>query len=283
MVVAFGAPEGRAEPGGGDGADAFGTVLGQVFLGLGTALAGHHVQAVVAGGDLLLLGRAGEEVARQLLAREGVERLVGVERVDHVVAVREDPLVLVAVEADRVREAGDIEPPHRHALAVVRRGQQAIDLLLVGVRSGIREERGELGGRGRQAGEVEGEAAQQAFLGSLGRGCDPLLGELRADEGVDGVAAPGGHGGDRGGLQRDVGPVGLVRRTLGDPPTEEFLLRVRQRLVGLLLRHQVVLILRIETLDDLGLVGFTRHDGERAALAGLQRLLAKVQAQSALA
>ena len=174
--MAFGATEGRAQPSSRDGAHAFGAVLGQILLGLRTAFAGHHVEAVIAGGDFLLLRGVGEEVAGQLFAGERVEGLVRVERVDDVVAVGEDALVLVAVEADGVREAGDIQPPHGHALAVVRRSEQAVDLLFVGVRRGVGEEGREFFRGRRQAGQVEREAAEELFLGGFRRGGDFLGG-----------------------------------------------------------------------------------------------------------
>ena len=117
MVVALGAAEGAAQPGIGDGSDAFGAVLREVFLHLGAAFAGHHIQAIIAARDELFFGRVRQEVAGELLAREDVERLIRVEGVDDVIAVREDALILVAVVADRVGEAGDIEPPDCHAFA----------------------------------------------------------------------------------------------------------------------------------------------------------------------
>ena len=120
MVVALRAAERAAKPSVGDRPHALRTIFGEILLGLGAALAGHHVQAIVAARRQLFFGRVRQEVARELLAGEDVERLVGVERVDDVVAVREDPLVLVAMVADRVGEARDIQPPDRHALAEVR-------------------------------------------------------------------------------------------------------------------------------------------------------------------
>ena len=49
--------------------DAVGRVLGEVLLRLGPAFAGHHVQAVEAGGDELLGGRMRQQVAGQLFDR----------------------------------------------------------------------------------------------------------------------------------------------------------------------------------------------------------------------
>ena len=128
VVVALGATEGAAKESGGDRTNAFGSVFGEVFFGLSTAFAGHHVEAVVAGGDELLGGGVGEEVAGELFAGELVEGFVLIEGVNHVVAVGEDALILVAMEADGVGEAGDVEPPDGHALAEVWGGEEVVDL-----------------------------------------------------------------------------------------------------------------------------------------------------------
>ena len=269
MVVALGAAEGAAQPGIGDGTDALGAILREVFLHLGAAFAGHHIQAIIAARDELFFGRVRQEVAGELLAREDVERLIRVEGVDDVIAVREDALILVAVVADRVGEAGDIEPPDRHAFAETGGGQQAIDLLLIGVGRVIGQEGGGLGGRGRQSGQVERDATQQAFLRGFGRGLYLLLGEFGADEGVDRVLASGGQGGDDRGFQCLVGPVGFVDRTLRDPAAEQIFLGGCEGLVRLLVRHHVIFVLGEETLDDFALIGLAWDDRDGAALAGL--------------
>ena len=279
MVVALGAAEGATQPGVGDRAHAFGAVLREVFLHLGAAFAGHHVEAIVAARDELLISWVRQKIAGELLAGEDVERLIGVKSVDDVIAVREDALILVPVVADRVGKAGDIEPPDRHAFAETWGGQQAIDLLLIGGGRIVGQEGSGLGGRGRQSGQVERDATQQAFLRGFGRGLNLLLGEFGADEGVDRVLASGGQGGDDGGLERLVGPVGFVDGTLRDPAAEEFLLRSGEGLVRLLVRHHVIFVLGEETLDDLALLGLARDDGDFAALAGLQRFGTDVQAQ----
>ena len=127
MVVAFGTAERAAEPRRRDRPDPLRAILCEILLRLRAPLAGHHVEPVVARGHELLGRGIREQIAGQLLARELVEPLVGVERVDHVIAIRKDPLVLVAVEADRVGVAGDVEPPHGHPFAEVRRREQRVD------------------------------------------------------------------------------------------------------------------------------------------------------------
>ena len=155
MVVALGAAQGRAQPDRRDVAHPVGGVLGHVFLGLRPALLGRLEQPVVARGDAGLVGRPRQQVAGELLDREPVERLVGVERADHVVAEQPDVDVVVAVIALRVGEPDQVEPEDRHPLAVVGRGQQPVDQPLVGVGRVVADERVDLLGRGRQADQVE--------------------------------------------------------------------------------------------------------------------------------
>ncbi len=84
------------------------------------------------------VGRAGQQVAGELLDREPVERLVGVECADHVVAEEVEVDVIVAVVAGGVGEPDQVEPEDRHPLAEVGRGQQPVDQPLVGVGPGCR-------------------------------------------------------------------------------------------------------------------------------------------------
>ena len=119
VIMTLGAGEGRAKPGTRDGANALPAILGEILLGLCAAFARHHIQAVEPGGHQLLRGRIGQEIARELLQRELIEWLVRRERINDVIAIREDALVLIAVEAHRVCESCYVEPPHGHAFAVV--------------------------------------------------------------------------------------------------------------------------------------------------------------------
>ncbi len=50
---------------------------------------------------------------------------------------------------------------------------------MIGLRRGIGKVRLDLGRRGRETGEIEGEAAQESFLGSLGRGTQVAPAEFR--------------------------------------------------------------------------------------------------------
>ena len=72
---------------------------------------------------------------------------------------------VVAVVADGVGVAHQVQPVHGHALAVVRAGQQAVHLLFVGVGRRVGHERRDLRRRRRQAGQVEADAAAAASPG----------------------------------------------------------------------------------------------------------------------
>ena len=100
------------------------------------------------------------------------------------------PDVLLAVaefgpEAPPVGIAPDIQEVPAPPLAVLRRGQQLIDYLLVSIRRRVVEERCRLFGRRRQADEIEVHAAKQySLVGGRDRR-QPLFFPPRGDEPVD--------------------------------------------------------------------------------------------------
>ena len=107
----------------------------------------------------------------------------------------------------------------------------------------------------RQAGEVEGESAEQGVLRRwLGAG-QSLGHEFLADKGVDGMSFGRGlHGGFEG-------PVLAPHGAFGDPPAEEVHLRLGQpRLVRLGRRHEFVLVGGHDALDERADVGLARHE-----------------------
>ena len=76
------------------------------------------------------------------------------------------------------------------AFAVVGTGEEAINKLLPGLRIvGVEEGLSFFGGR-EEAGEIEGEAADES--GALGRrgGCDVRTLEAGIDESIDGISGP---------------------------------------------------------------------------------------------
>ena len=92
--------------------------------------------------------------------------LVAVEGADDVVAIAPGVgAVRVVLEAVGVGVADDVEPVAAPALAVVRRGEQAVDEFLVGVGRLVGEEGVDLFGRRRQAGQIERDAADERARG----------------------------------------------------------------------------------------------------------------------
>ena len=133
VVVADGAAGGESEPDLGDGFGAVAGVEDEVFLGDGAALVGGHVAAVEAGGDFLVEGGVGEEVAGELFDGELVEGLVAVEGVDDPVAVGPHFAEVVEVEAVGIGVAGGVEPVAGAVLAPGGGFEEAVDVALVGV------------------------------------------------------------------------------------------------------------------------------------------------------
>ncbi len=70
VVVATRATHGETQPGGARGACPVDHVLRMVFRGNGAAFKVDHVIAVEAGGDLVVEGGVGQQIARQLLDGE---------------------------------------------------------------------------------------------------------------------------------------------------------------------------------------------------------------------
>ena len=134
VVVAPGAAEGQAQEGRAGRVGGVGQPL-VVELALDhRRLLQRRADAVQrAGGDGL--GVVGPQlVAGDLLLDEAVERLVGVQGADHVVAVAPGVgIEVVGLEAAGVGVAGHVEPVPAPALAVLRRGEQAVDQPFVGV------------------------------------------------------------------------------------------------------------------------------------------------------
>ena len=155
VVVALRAAGGLTEPGGTDRADPVSEHPRLVVLGLGASLLGREQESVEPRANAGLLIRIGHEVASHLMNRELVKGLVGVEAPDHPVAVGPDIPCVVAVVADRVGKADDIEPADRHLLAIVRTGKQAVYQEHVCIRTCVGDECRNLVGSGRQAEQVE--------------------------------------------------------------------------------------------------------------------------------
>ena len=134
VVVALGAAGGLPHPRRADRAHPVGHHAHFVVLGLRTTLLRGQQQAVEGRTNPRFLRGIRQQVTGDLFESEAIEALVGVEGLDHPVAVGPDVARVVAVVADGVGETHDIEPGDRHTFPVVRIGQQPVDQLLVRVR-----------------------------------------------------------------------------------------------------------------------------------------------------
>jgi len=82
---------------------------------------------------------------------------------------------LIAVVADRVGIADQVEPPGGHPLGMPRRGEQPLDELLVAIGRGVAEVAIDLLRRGRHPGQVEISPPQECQRIGVGRRSKPLL------------------------------------------------------------------------------------------------------------
>eukprot|EP00913_Durusdinium_trenchii_P028312 g26540.t1 len=120
------------------------------------------------GGDNRLWVSRSQHVAGELAAGEFIVRKIGVESIDHPVAVA--PGVgphPIPFEALAFAEPHDVEPVTCPAFTVMGRSQQAIDKSLIGIRGTIGEEGAHLLGRWGKSQQIEGESADQ--LSAAGR------------------------------------------------------------------------------------------------------------------
>ena len=170
-----------------------------------------------------------DKVARHLHPQELVVGQVGVEGLDHPVAVVVGVgAIAVELVATAFPEPHRVEPVAGPALAELRAGQQPIDEPFVGVGRGVVEERLQFLGRRRQAREVEIHPADERGLGRLRGRCDPRLFLRGENEAVDIVSHPAGRGHLRRRHRREatVRPVPASRLDVDRP-----LVDGRERLV----------------------------------------------------
>ena len=106
-----------------------------------------------------------QQVARDLFAEELVERPVGVEGFDDVIAVTPSLLEDHAAQGQRLGEPRDVEPMASPTLAEPRRGKPAIDQFFISVGRRVVHERGDFLGRRRQAEQIEREPRERGSIG----------------------------------------------------------------------------------------------------------------------
>ena len=271
VVVALRAAHRGAHPRARHAANPVGLVDRPVFLRLQTTFVRRLQEPVVGTRQhrilgMLALARA-DEVAGQLQLREPVERHVVEERLDHPVAIGRDAVGLVAVVADGVGVADDVEPPGRQPLGVPGRDEQAIDQPLVAVGPDVGEILLDLGGRRRQARQVEGRPSHERERVGVVTGSDALSLESGEHEGIDPVYRPRSVFHRRRSVPPgpDIRPVRGIGGAGRDPGRQELLLLGREHVVALRRGHHHVGIGLVQASDQFALFGVARHDRPAAA------------------
>ena len=192
-----------------------------------------------AGGDPFFVGGVGEEIAGELMDGEAIEGEIAVGGVDDPVAPPPDLAGGVDRVAIAVGIARLIEPQPRLPLAVVRAGQEPINLPLPGL-LGIGLMGGkkaiEIWGRRRKARQIEADAPQQRLRGSGLRRLEPRAHKRRHEKPVDRMPDPC-HLRWRCRHRRRKSPVGLVGGSRRDPVGKQALVAIRKPLSRFRRRH----------------------------------------------
>ena len=271
MIVAARAAHRQAQPDGRRGFDAIDDVLDGVLFGDDAAFGVGAMIAIEAGGDVLLERGIGQQIAGQLLDRELIERQVAVVGLDHPIAP--PPHVAVAVDPGSrwCRHSG---PRRASAPPSARRSaaKPAGDRPRARRRRAIgRPETLDLGGRRRQAGQVERHAAQERRLGGLRRERQALGLQARQHERIDGIVERRGffYGRNRRTHGRDERPMRFPFRAFTDPTRDPFDLVGRELLARAGRRHPLFGIGTGDALvENAGrqIAGHDRADTVHAAL-----------------
>ena len=266
--------------------------------GLGGDLIGIGARHEEAGGTRRLVVVRLDQIARHLHPQKFVVGHVGVDRLDHPVAIMKGAAaVRVELIPAAFAEPHRVEPVAGPAFAESRAGEQPIDESFVGVGRRVGEELLELFRRGRQADQVEEHPPCECFPGGLGAGADGgglLPGE---HESVDVVLGPGGvlHVGHRHWCQPAVRPVLSPRLDVDRPfvhggrglvagigrPHVDPLLKVGDHFVGQFScrRHFEAVI--FEGREQQAFLFLAGHDG-RTALAPLGHAVTGIDEQVGL-
>ncbi len=219
MIVATRAAHGHAQESDGCGLYSVHYIFVLIFLRYRAAFEIDHVIAIETACDLLIDARVGQQIAGQLLDDELAVRHVPIECADHPIAPVPHVAMTVDMVAVRVGVTSQIQPLHRHALAIPRRIQQSINLFLIRIARAIRKERVELRGSWRKAREIERQAAKQSGLRRFRRRLQILTFQSRQYKLIDGISHPllVFHFRQGRGLRRHIGPMHFPLRALIDP------------------------------------------------------------------
>ena len=263
--------------------DPVGRVLGQVLGRLQPSLRRHPGEPVVGRRDLLLLGRLWHQISRQLLPGKPVEGHIVPERPQHIVAIGPRRKGVVPVKPSRVGIAHRVQPVHRLLLGVPWGGQQPVDQPGIGVRCRILDKGRNLSlGRGNPR-QIQHHPPEQGPSVGLRRRTQARLGQPPLDEAVDRIVDPRPPRRNRWPGDGLVGPVPLIRGSLGNPALDQLLLLHSQRLVRLFRRHDLRRLRREDTPHHLALLRVPRHDRPHPRSRLAQRLFPHIQPHPGLA
>jgi hypothetical protein len=214
VIVAARTGERDAEEGAGDDVDLVIDLIEEVLL-VAALLDVHAAEREHAGADDLIAalehGLRRNQISGDLLGDEAVVGLVGVERIDHPVAItRGIQERRIPHAAHAVGVAHDIKPMPRPALAEAFGLEEGVHDFRKGGVIGrrIAQEGVDLGLRRRQAAQIEGRAADKNGARCVANGTEVFLFESSQDEAVEVVFGPCGvfGGGNRMPEDALVGP-----------------------------------------------------------------------------
>ena len=236
--------------------------------------------AVKTRGDLLPDIITFHEVPRQLLHGELIKWLIGVVGIDDVIPPQPHETLSIGMKDTRITVAGQIHPCQSHALTELVPVEKSIHHTLVGSRIGISQKRIQLPWGRWEAGQVKGHPSNQGCTIGFGVRGQSLAFQFGENKTVDRIAHPGLllHLGKCGQLWRLKRPVPFPRSALFNPFFEQGPLIIVQGHFGLRGRHDIVLIVRKNPLDQqtLGRISSLHHP----TLARVsEETLARVQPQ----
>ena len=142
------------------------------------------------GGNLLVPGGVGQEVAGHLLDGELVKRHVPVEGVDDPIAVRPNRARQIFFIAIGICVTRYIQPLAGPAFAIVRRSQQSIHNLVVGIRAAVREIVVDLLQRGRKADKIKAQTPDKSGAIRFRRRPHMFVFQTRQHESINRITDP---------------------------------------------------------------------------------------------
>ncbi len=276
--VALGAGHRRPHPRGHRRVDAVDDRGVAELLVVRASLAVRHRVPMKRGRDELVLGRIRQQVARYLLDRELVERLVRVERPDHIVAKCPDRPRRVIRVAGRIGIPRQVQPLPRPVLAVCRGRQQLVDQPLVCLRLLVIHKCLNHIRRRRQAGQVKRHAAREREAIGLRLGRQTFAIQAIEHERIHRMHAVARW---RRLHRFFVCPMARIAATLRDPPLQQRDLLGGQPLARTRRRHQIIPVVRGHARDQVAQVGQARNDRPLSPAQIDPRSFFRIEPQSA--